>query len=245
MSIRIGLTGSTGSLGKIILKNNKKIRFHCFKGDVTDRTTVFDWIKKNNFKIVFHLAAIVPIKEVNRNTSKANQVNFYGTKNVVDACVKKKIKWFFFSSTSHVYNSSQKKISERNLKRPIYYYGLTKLKAENYIIKRFKAARINFCIGRIFSTTNKNQKKNYLVPDLKYKIKKSKKKLTLENLNHYRDFISMEDISKIIFVLLRKKFNGVLNLGSGRSIFLKDIAKTIAKKYQKKLIFLITKNQHI
>ena len=90
MSIRIGLTGSTGSLGKIILKNNKKISFHCFKGDVTDRKAVFDWIKKNNFKIVFLLAAIVPIKEVNRNTSKANQVNFYGTKNVVDACVKKK-----------------------------------------------------------------------------------------------------------------------------------------------------------
>jgi len=237
MSIRIGLTGSTGSLGKIILKNNKKISFHCFKGDVTDRKAVFDWIKKNNFKIVFHLAAIVPIKEVNRNTSKANQVNFYGTKNVVDACVKKKIKWFFFSSTSHVYNSSQKKISERNLKRPISYYGLTKLKAENYIIKRFKAARINFCIGRIFSTTNKNQKKNYLVPDLKYKIKKSKKKLTLENLNHYRDFISMENISKIIFALMRKKFNGVLNLGSGRGIFLKDIAKVIAKKYQKEVNF--------
>ena len=47
----------------------------------------------------------------------------------------------------------------------------------------------------------------------------------------------MEDISKIIFVLLRKKFNGVLNLGSGRGIFLKDIAKVIAKKYQKEVNF--------
>ena len=47
----------------------------------------------------------------------------------------------------------------------------------------------------------------------------------------------MEDISKIIFVLLRKKFNGVLNLGSGRSIFLKDIARVIAKKYKKEVIF--------
>ena len=234
---RIGLTGSTGSLGKIILKNNKKIRFHCFKGDVTDRTAVFDWIKKNNFKIVFHLAAIVPIKEVNRNTFKANQVNFFGTKNIVDACVEKKIKWFFFSSTSHVYDSSRKKISERNFKKPISFYGLTKLKAENYIIKKFKNKKISFCIGRIFSTTNKNQKKNYLVPDLKYKIKRSKKKLVLKNLNHYRDFISMEDISKIIFVLLRKKFNGVLNLGSGRGIFLKDIARVIAKKYKKEVIF--------
>ena len=58
--------------------------------------------------------------------------------------------------------------------------------------------------------------------------KEKKKKLTLKNLNHYRDFISMEDISKIIFILMRKKFSGILNLGSGKGIFLKDIAKIIA-----------------
>ena len=39
---RIGLTGSTGSLGRIILKNNKKIRFKCFKGDIRDRSAVFE-----------------------------------------------------------------------------------------------------------------------------------------------------------------------------------------------------------
>ena len=234
---RIGLTGSTGSLGRIILKNNKKIRFKCFKGDIRDRSAVFDWVKKNDFTKILHLAAIVPIKEVNRNTLKANQVNFNGTKNVVDACVEKRVKWFFFSSTSHVYKSSKKKISENDKKKPISYYGLTKLKAENYIIKKFQTAKINYCIGRIFSTTNKNQKKNYLVPDLKFKIRKSKKKLILKNLNHYRDFISMEDISKIIFILSKRNFNGVLNLGSGKGIFLKDIAKLIAKKYKKKIDF--------
>ena len=241
MTYRIGLTGSTGSLGRIILKNNKNIKFKCFKGDIRDRSAVFSWIKNNNLTIIFHLAAIVPIKEVNRNILKANKVNFYGTKNIVDACIKKRIRWFFFSSTSHVYKSTQKKISENDLKKPISYYGLTKLRAENYIIKKFKATKINYCIGRIFSTTNKNQKKNYLVPDLKFKIKRSKKKLILKNLNHYRDFISMEDISKIMFVLLKRNFNGILNLGSGKGIFLKDIAKAIANKYKKKIDFLDNK----
>ena len=237
MNYSIGLTGSTGSLGKIILKNNRNIKFKCFKEDIRNRSAVFNWVRKNKIDVVFHLAAIVPIKEVNKNMLKAQKVNFSGTKNIVDACLEKKIKWFFFSSTSHVYSSSHKKISEKNQKKPISYYGLTKLKAENYIIKRFKNTKIKYCIGRIFSKTNKNQKKNYLVPDLKYKIRNSKKKITLKNLNHYRDFISMEDISKIIFVLMNKKFNGVLNLGSGKGIFLKDIAKTIAKKYNKEVIF--------
>ena len=90
MTDRIGITGSTGSLGRVILKNNKNIKFKCFKGDIRDRSAVFDWVKKNNFKVMFHLAAIVPIKEVNRNILKANQVNLNGTKNIVDACVEKK-----------------------------------------------------------------------------------------------------------------------------------------------------------
>lgn len=234
---RIGLTGSTGSLGSVILQNNKKINFKCFKGDITNRSEVFKWVKRNNFDILIHLAAIVPIKEVNRNKKKAKQVNFIGTKNIVDACIKKNVKWFFFSSTSHVYKSSNKKISESSIRKPISYYGQTKLLAENYISKKLKSSNIKYCIGRIFSTTNKSQKKNYLVPDLKYKIKKSKEKIVLKNLNHYRDFISMEDIARIIFVLLKRRFNGVINLGSGKGILLKDIARVIANKYKKVILF--------
>ena len=52
-----------------------------------------------------------------------------------------------------------KKFLKKIKKKPISYYGLTKLKAENYIIKKFKNTKIKYCIGRIFSTTNKNQKK--------------------------------------------------------------------------------------
>ena len=237
MNYKIGLTGATGSLGSIITKKLKKLNFIKFKKDLRNRNEVFNWVKKNNLDIVIHLAAIVPIKEVNRNKRKALEVNYFGTKNIVDASIESRIKWFFFSSTSHVYKHSNKKISENSLKRPISYYGKTKLLAENYIIKSFKKKKIKFCIGRIFSTTNKNQKKNYLVPDLKYKIKNAKHSIKLENLNHHRDFISMNDITNIIQILLRKKYTGVLNFGSGEGTYLKDIAYIIGQKHKKTLIF--------
>ncbi len=229
----IGLTGSTGSLGKILLKNNKKKNIICFKGDICNKKLFNFWIKKNNINIMLHFAAIVPIKRVNKNFQKAYRVNYLGTKNVVDACVQNNIEWFFYTSTSHVYKYSEKKISEDEEKKPISYYGKTKLLAENYIIKKFKIKKIPYCIGRIFSTANKNQAKDYLVPDLKRKIRK-KGKVNLKNLNHYRDFVSMDDISKIIFILYKKKFNGILNIASGKSIYLKDIAMEILKKYKKK-----------
>ena len=129
------------------------------------------------------------------------------------------------------------------MKRPISFYGKSKLKAENYIIKKLKKSKTKYCIGRIFSTANNNQKKNYLVPDLKFKIMKAKKKIVLKNLNHNRDFISMEIISKIIFFLMKRNYQGVLNLGTGKGIYLKDIAHVINKKYNKKLIFIDNKRE--
>ena len=143
--INIGLTGSTGSLGKVILKNFRLKKINIFKDDITNRKKVFNWVKKNNFDAIIHLAAIVPIKTVNKNRTKAKNVNFYGTKNIVDACVKSKIDWFFFSSTSHVYNSSKKKISESFPTKPISFYGRTKLQAEKYIIKKLKKKK-NFLL---------------------------------------------------------------------------------------------------
>lgn len=117
--------------------------------------------------------------------------------------------------------------------------------SEQYIIKKFTEAKKSYCIGRIFSTTNKTQRNNYLVPDLKNKIRKTKKGIILNNLNHLRDFISVKDVSKIIIHLYKKKINGILNIGTGEKTLLKNIAKLIAKKYQKKIYFNDNKNQTI
>ena len=230
---RIGLTGSTGSLGKLIYKNKKNLKIFRFSGDIRNKKEVFEWIHKNDLKIIIHLAAIVPIKTVNENKRKAKEVNYFGTRNIVDASIKKNIRWFFFSSTSHVYNSSKKKILEKDTFKPISYYGKTKFLAERYIIKKFEKKNISYCIGRIFSTTSYDQKKSYLIPDLKERIRKNKKKIILKNLNHYRDFISMNDISKIIFELSKKKYKGIINIATGKKVYLKNIAKIILKKYNK------------
>ena len=235
MSIRVGITGRTGSLGREIVKSKSGLNYSFFKGDIRNKNKLAKWIGSKKFDAIFHLAAIVPIKVVNNNKKKAYEVNYVATKNIIDEVKKNKIKWFFFASTSHVYSSIVKRISERSKIEPVSYYGKTKLLAEKYIIKHLEKSDTIYCIGRIFSTTNKNQKKNYLVPDLKAKIKKSKKKIILSNLGHYRDFISMKDISKIIFCLYKKKFKGIINIASGRAIYLKDIATYISKHYKKKI----------
>ena len=76
MKLKIGITGGTGSLGKNLISSKSQFQYSLFKSDIRDKQKVFQWIKNNNFYAVIHLAAIVPIKTVNKNKKKAYQVNY-------------------------------------------------------------------------------------------------------------------------------------------------------------------------
>ena len=236
--LRCGITGFSGNLGKAFLRSNSEFRYIKFKGDISKKKEIDSWIKKNDFDIFIHFAAIVPTSIVNKSYKRALNVNYKGTKHLVDAIVKhkKKIDWFFFSSTSHVYSLQNMKIKENFKINPSSNYGKTKFLAENYIKKKFKNFNIKYCIGRIFSIFD-NKGEGFFTPNLLKKIKGKNKKIILDNLNHNRDFLSTDQISKIIVYLFKKKFVGIINIASGKKTNLRMIAKIFAKKAGKKIIF--------
>ena len=235
-----GITGSTGVLGKkFIEKYKSKLKIVSFKGDITKKTDIEKWFKFNKFNLILHFAALVPTNLVEQNYNKAMKVNIEGTRNLSRVVLNQNSKiWFFFSSTSHVYKykKGNKKITENDLLLPFTKYGYTKLKAEKLLVSEFKKNnKLNqLCIGRIFSFTSYNQKKNFFIPNITNKIK-SKKNIKLINLNHFRDFISVNDICNAIFLLSKKNYSGIINICSGLTIKLELIAKIIATKLKKKI----------
>ena len=235
-----GITGSSGVLGKeFISRYKKKINFKKFLENIKNFNDVKKWVQKNNFDFIIHLAAVVPTNVVEKNLIEARKVNVIGSINLAKAILdSKKNTWFFYSSTSHVYQSknNKKKLTENSKLKPYTKYGKTKLEAENLLISEFKKNKKKnyLCIGRIFSFTNYNQKKSFLIPSLVEKIKKEKK-VNLENLNHYRDFLSVKDICSAIWILMKKKKFGIINICSGKPINLTDVAKIISYKLKKDL----------
>ena len=240
--IKCGITGHTGVLGSELIRKNKKIRFIKFKGDISNKKNIQNWFRNNKFDIIIHLAAIVPTKIVKKNYKLANKINYLGTKLLVDEILKKQeIQWFFYSSTSHVYKFSKNKISENGVLKPISKYGLTKLRGENYIIKKLKK-KVPYCIGRIFSFTNNKQSKDYIIPAIFNKAKSKKKEIIFKDTNHFRDFLCVKDICSAILILKKNKANGIYNIGSGKKVLLSNIVKIILDKYKKKYII---KNKNI
>ena len=67
--LKCGITGASGVLGRAI-RNELDYKFIPFRGRIENKKTVSQWIKNNNFDLIFHLAAIVPTATVNNNFYK-------------------------------------------------------------------------------------------------------------------------------------------------------------------------------
>ncbi len=232
---KIGITGGSGLLGKLLVKELKKkdIKYSIFKGDIVNKAHIRNWLSKNKkVEYIFHLAAYTAAVISKNNQKKAYRVNVKGTENLLDVInsQEKKIS-LFFSSTSHVYEYSKKPIKESFTLKPTNYYGKTKLLAEQKIIKN-KNILLKYCIGRIFSIYHISQKKPFLYPSIKNKLKKTKSdSIRIEGANNVRDFTNAEKIVKILIEIFKKKINGIYNIGSGKGMTIKEfIYKKIDKK---------------
>ena len=54
----------------------------------------------------------------------------------------------------------------------------------------------------------------------------------LEDLNHFRDFISVNDICSAIELIIKKEITGVINIGTGKKIQLSKIADFFSKNLE-------------
>ena len=221
--MKCAITGFKGNLGSEFIKIFPRIKFIKFDGDITNKKSLERWILNNDFDFFLHLAAIVPVKDVESNIKTANKVNYLATINIIKFLNKKnKPIWFFFSSSSHVYKYSNSRLKESSKKLPISKYGKLKLKAENGLKNNNKNSKIKLCIGRIFSFTHYKQKKSYFIPSV----------FSGKNMyaNTIRDFIDIRDICSAIYFLMKNKKKGIYNIASGKKVNLNKIINLIQKK---------------
>lgn len=220
--MKIAITGSTGVLGKEFIKKFPKYKYLKYKDDILNKKKLEKWVLYNNFDVFLHLAAVVPTVIAKKNYAYVKKINYRGTSNIVDLISKKKNIYFLFTSTSHVYNYSDKPISEKNKTKPISKYGLSKLLAEQVIQKKLKKTNIDYSIARIFSFTNFNQNESYFVPGaflgrIKY-------------VNTIRDIIDIRDLCNALNYLIKKRAKGIFNVATGEKTNLNSIISYAQKR---------------
>ena len=56
-------------------------------------------------------------------------------------------------------------------------------------------------------------------------------------MDHFRDFLSIKDVSNAILILCQKNKTGIYNIGSSKEFHLETIAKIFCKRLNKKTFF--------
>ena len=224
------------SIGKKLLFKGDKF----YKADISKKSQLEKIFKENNIFAIFHLAGLSKLTESFKKKKSYKINNIKGTQNIIEIAKKYKVRYLIFSSSASVYGKQKKfPISENSPLKPISYYGKTKLNAEK-IIKKNKSKFISFLIARIFSIYHIKQKKPFLFPSIKERIKYNKKKLYVKNAFCVRDFLNAELVVDIIYKIYIKKLSGIYNIGSGKGISVKSF---IEKKF--KLDDIIISNHNV
>ncbi len=228
----IGVTGSKGVLGKILLRKLIGLgEIDCFSGDIRKKEDILEWIGGKFFDVIFHLAAIVPVAEVNSDPFEAYNVNVGGTINLLDSLREANIKpWLLYSSSSHVYKSSNKQICEMDPIKPLNTYGESKHFAERICDGFRESYGSRICIARIFSCYHETQKPPSLYPSIKLRL--CSEDLTepffLRGAKSIRDIQNAEVAIDKIIKLMQMRYDGTINIGSGKGISIEDFVRNLS-----------------
>ena len=257
--MKIIITGGAGFIGKhlvelLIKKENDITIFDNFsnskeesvmylknlgakivKGDIRKIGEINNAIKDHD--IVIHLAAKISVEESIKSPSETFQTNVEGTKNVLIACEKNQIKKIIVASSAAVYGESEAdvKLTEKSKINPISPYGESKVVMENEIKKITENNDMDYVILRFFNIYGKSQSPEYAGVITKF-IKKIEMNQSLEIFGdgmQTRDFISVKDVVNSIYHSIENGKNQIYNIGSGKPITIKQLAKlmiTLSKK---------------
>jgi len=124
--------------------------------DVTDKaacTSLFGTYKPTT---VIHLAGATDIEWCEENPKEADAVNVGGTKNILDLCKQHDIKMVYVSSAEVFGGDKKEEYDETAETLAINFYGTTKIKAEEMLLKYDKAWV--FRTGWTMGTFNKDKK---------------------------------------------------------------------------------------
>ena len=214
-----------------LLKKNKSFIFK--KIDITNKKSLFNFLSKKSFTYVFHFAAQPGVRYSFVNPQKYMDVNINGFINILENIKNKKIKKFFFASSSSVYGDTNKFPVDENQKlSPKNPYGISKVVNEEIASIYSLKTNTQFIGLRFFTIYGELGRPDMFI--IKF-IKKAflKKSFELNNAGeHYRDFTYIKDVIIILNKLLQGNFkfkNEVFNICTSKPIYIKSLCNKLKK----------------
>ncbi len=230
------LTGGSGFVGSYLTEQLKSEGHEVFSID-SDSCDIrnFALTSKiiNDFvpNVIYHLAALAHVPTCEEHFEDALGVNVTGTYNILKSAKSLIIPpRIIFISTANVYgvvDSNDLPLTENSAVRPDNNYAITKVMAEELVLKYQRETKVDVVIFRSFNHIGPRQNASFMLPNFVRQLIAIKKQqqepiLKVGNLSAERDFTDVRDIVRA-YVLALTKGSGIYNLCSHNLISIKDL----------------------
>lgn len=201
--------------------------------DIRNKEAISDILKceGQNIQSCIHLAGQTEVTASSSFGDSDNtfDVNASGTQSVLETCVRNNIKRFIFASSAATYGEAQRIPTDEDQElKPISPYGKSKVEAEKLVKAYVDSGKISCGISlRIFNVYGLGQNPKYagVIANFAKRITNGMPPIIYGDGMQTRDFISVNDVVRAIMLALDANVHkGVFNVGTGKSITMRDLA---------------------
>ena len=169
------------------------------EGDIRDRKALDDAMKGVDF--VLHQAAMRSVPKSVEDPFTTNDINVFGTLNLLMAAKEAGVKRVVYASSSSVYGDAKKfPQKETDLARPISPYGVSKLAAENYCVTFAKTYGLETVSLRYFNVfgprQNPESKYSAVIPAFISRMSNNERPIVEWDGKQSRDFTYVANVVK-------------------------------------------------
>ncbi len=207
-------------------------RIELIEGDIRDRKILDKALKGIDF--VIHQAALRSVAKSVEDPFTTNDINVFGTLNLLMASRDHKVKRVVYASSSSAYGDAEMfPQKETDLPVPISPYGVSKLAAENYCVtfaKTFGLETVSLRYFNVFGPRqNPESKYSAVIPMFIFKMIKDKSPLVEWDGKQSRDFTYVANVVEAnLKACVTPGISGeVFNVACGQTTPIIDIVKTI------------------
>lgn len=239
---RTVITGSSGFVGSYLVKELEKKKAEIVKVDRTSGKDILDWRSLKNLRnidIIFHLAAITDVPFSYKNPRLTYETNISGTNNILELARINDVEKFVFPSTYVYGNPVYLPVNEEHPVNPTNPYTRSKVIAEQLIHSYHEDYGIDCVVLRPFNIYGVGQKEHFLISTILNQL--NTRKVILKDPIPKRDFVHVEDLLKAMICSLHVSAGfEVVNIGSGESHSVEEVARKIIGYYSKDIELLFT-----
>lgn len=216
---------------------NKEAKF--YKIDITNRK-IASIFKKENFDYVFHLAAQKNLRKSVDDPVYDAQINILGSLNLLENCVKYKIKKFIFASTGGAIYGEAKTIPtpEGYPEQPTSPYGIAKLAVDKYLYFYHLVHKLPFIslrLANVYGPRQDPEGEAGVVAIFIDRILKNKQPIINGDGRQTRDYVYVNDVVESAMLALKRNQIGYYNIGTAEETSVNQLFGKIVKISQKKI----------